>query len=45
MANVALMRSNDPDIKRIARDIINAQSQEIGQMIQWRHEWYPASTT
>ena len=44
MASVALMRSTNPDIRRIARAIVDAQSQEIGQMIQWRKQWYPGST-
>jgi uncharacterized protein (DUF305 family) len=43
MASVALMHSDDPDIKRIARGIIDSQAKEIGQMIQWRQEWYPES--
>jgi uncharacterized protein (DUF305 family) len=42
MASVALMRSSNPDIRRIARAIVNAQSAEIGRMIQWREMWYPA---
>jgi uncharacterized protein (DUF305 family) len=40
MASVALLRSSNPDIKRIARVIVDAQSAEIGQMIQWRQAWY-----
>jgi len=40
LASVALMRSSNADIKRIARSIIDAQSQEIGTMIQWRKQWY-----
>ena len=36
MASVALIRSNNAAIKRIARAIVDAQSQEIGKMIQWR---------
>ena len=44
MASVALVRSTNPDIERIARGIFVAQSQEIGQMIQWRKLWYPGST-
>jgi uncharacterized protein (DUF305 family) len=44
MASVALMRSTNPEIKRIARAIVDAQSQEIGHMIQWRKLWYPGST-
>jgi len=43
MASVALMMSNNPAIKRIARAIVDAQSQEIGKMIQWRKLWYPGS--
>lgn len=41
MASVALKRSDDPDIQRIARGIVDGQAKEIGQMIQWRQEWYP----
>ncbi len=40
LASVAMMRSSNADIKRIARSIIDAQSQEIGTMIQWRKQWY-----
>ena len=43
LASVALMRSTNPDIERIARGIFIAQSQEIGQMIQWRKLWYPGN--
>lgn len=41
MASVALLRSKNPDILRIARAVVNAQSVEIGQLIQWRQTWYP----
>ena len=44
MASVALMMSNNPAIKRIALAIVDAQSREIGKMIQWRKLWYPGST-
>jgi uncharacterized protein (DUF305 family) len=40
MASVALKRSDNSDIQRIARGIINGQAEEIGQMNQWRQEWY-----
>jgi len=40
LASVAIMRSSNADIKRIARSIIDVQSQEIGTMIQWRKQWY-----
>jgi uncharacterized protein (DUF305 family) len=45
MASVALLRSKNPGIVRTARSIVTAQSQEIGQMIQWRQHWYPLSHT
>ena len=41
MANVALEESEDPEILRIAEDIVSAQEREISQMRQWREEWYP----
>ncbi|MGB3683951.1 MAG: DUF305 domain-containing protein [Rubrobacteraceae bacterium] len=41
MASVALMQSEDPEIKRLGRQIVDTQSQEVGKMIGWRQEWYP----
>ena len=41
MANVALQESEDPEILRIAEDIVSAQEAEIEQMTEWREEWYP----
>ncbi len=41
MAGLALMQSANPEIQRLARQIVNAQSQELGQMIGWRRQWYP----
>ena len=41
MASVALIRSDDPDIIRIVRRLVDAQAKEVGQMIQWRQESYP----
>lgn len=41
MASVALMQSENSDIKRLARQIVDTQSQEVGKMIGWRQEWYP----
>ena len=41
MANVALQESEDPEILRIAEDIVNGQELEISQMQAWREEWYP----
>jgi uncharacterized protein (DUF305 family) len=41
MARVAYDKSGNPKIKELASDIIDAQEREIGQMKQWRKEWYP----
>ena len=41
MANVALQESEDPEILKIAEDIVNAQELEISRMQAWREEWYP----
>lgn len=41
LAGVALMQSGDPEIKRLARAIVDEQSEETGQMIGWRQQWYP----
>ncbi len=40
MAAVALKQSSNSDIKKLSRSIIDAQAQEIGKMIDWRHSWY-----
>ncbi len=41
MAEVALEESEDPEIREIAQDIVDAQEREISQLRQWRAEWYP----
>jgi uncharacterized protein (DUF305 family) len=41
MASTANRRSETPEIKRLARSIIDAQSQEIGEMIELRQANYP----
>lgn len=40
MANQALTQAQRPEIKQLAQDIIAAQNKEIGQMRQWRQQWY-----
>ncbi|WP_239989444.1 DUF305 domain-containing protein [Corallococcus macrosporus] len=40
MAAVALRRSSIAEIRTLARRIIDAQAEEIGQMIAWRKAWY-----
>jgi uncharacterized protein (DUF305 family) len=41
MASTADMHTDNPEIKRLARGIIDAQSREIGQMIELRQQHYP----
>jgi uncharacterized protein (DUF305 family) len=42
MARVALASGEDPDIATLAREIIDAQSEEIDDMNAWRERWYGA---
>lgn len=41
MAKEAQQKSQHPEIKKLADDIIKAQNKEIEQMKQWRKAWYP----
>jgi uncharacterized protein (DUF305 family) len=41
MANVVLGESENPEIREIAKAIVDAQKREIEQMTSWRDEWYP----
>jgi len=41
MAKEAQQKSQRPQIKKLAEDIIKAQNKEINQMKQWRQAWYP----
>ena len=41
MANAALEGSENPEIRGIARGIVDAQRREISQMEEWRRQWYP----
>jgi uncharacterized protein (DUF305 family) len=41
MAQVALEDSDNPEIREIARNIVNAQKKEFAQLQGWRGEWYP----
>ena len=40
MAQVALEKSKNPNIKELAEDIVSAQQREIEQMTRWRQQWY-----
>ena len=41
MANVALEKSDNPRIEKLAGEIVEAQEHEISQMQTWRDNWYP----
>lgn len=41
MAKAAQQKSQRPEIKQLADNIIKSQNQEIAQMQQWRQAWYP----
>jgi uncharacterized protein (DUF305 family) len=41
MAQVANQESDNPEIKTLAEDIVEAQTREITQMEGWRKDWYP----
>jgi len=41
MAEEALEKSNRPEMRELAENIITAQQQEISQMQSWRQAWYP----
>jgi len=45
MAQIALTRTQHPQIKSLARSIIADQGSEIAQMKTWRTAWYVSSTT
>lgn len=44
MAKEALEKSQRPEIKQLANNIIEAQNKEIAQMKQWRTAWYPKAS-
>jgi uncharacterized protein (DUF305 family) len=41
MAQEALQKSNRPEIKQLAQEIIDAQEREISELTEWRTAWYP----
>ncbi len=45
MATLALVRTERPEIRSLARDIIAAQEAEIGQMRTWHREWFGEELT
>lgn len=45
MAKQAQQKSQRPEIKKLADDIIKAQNKEISQLKQWRKAWYPQASS
>ena len=41
MAELAAKQTRNPEIKRLASGIVEAQEREISQMKRWRQQWYP----
>lgn len=41
MAQEALAKSQRPEIKQLAQEIIDAQEKEIAELQGWRKSWYP----
>ena len=45
MAEIALERSSRPEVRKLAEDIIAAQTAEITQMQQWYRDWFGRAPT
>jgi uncharacterized protein (DUF305 family) len=41
MAQDLAQKTKRPELQKLAKDVINAQTKEIAQMKQWRQDWYP----
>jgi len=41
MAKDLAQKTKRPELQKLAKDVIEAQTQEIAQMRQWRKNWYP----
>ena len=44
MAKDLAQKTKRPELQKLAKDVIEAQTQEIAQMRQWRKNWYPKAT-
>jgi uncharacterized protein (DUF305 family) len=41
MAQDLAQKTKRPELQKLAKDVISAQTKEIAQMKQWRQDWYP----
>jgi uncharacterized protein (DUF305 family) len=44
MAKELLKKGEQPALRKMADDVISAQTKEIAQMRQWRKAWYGSAT-
>ena len=44
MARIELAKGKNAELRKIAEDVVLAQSREIGQMNNWRMSWYGATS-
>lgn len=44
MAQEVLQKSKQPELIKLAKNIITEQKKEIAQMQQWRKQWYPKAS-
>lgn len=45
MAEIAQERAEQPELRRLADEIISAQTAEIGELTVWRAEWFGSGET
>lgn len=45
MAEIAQERAEQPELRRLADEIISAQTAEIGELTEWRAEWFGSGDT
>jgi uncharacterized protein (DUF305 family) len=45
MAQDLAQKTQRPELQKLAKAIIRAQTQEIAQMKQWRQDWYPKASS
>jgi uncharacterized protein (DUF305 family) len=45
MAKEAQQKSERPEIKKLADEIISAQTKEIAELQTWRKQWYPTASS